>query len=133
MKRGSVGPRDLVPIASISIDAAHEIDLLHVPIDEDMQPIWPLAGYSALAALLLHTAQVGKSAQRLAAFGEALRRLPDARIINVVVIPRDMSVEPDELRESLSMIDDTSPCLLHLGSTKPPAQLLQGLFARIVP
>ena len=62
-----------------------------------------------------------------------LSEMPRPRTFHVMLLRKGERIAPDELRQNLALIDEASLFLLPLESSKPPAALLRGLFARVVP
>lgn len=133
MENGRVGPNDLAPIGYLQIDETHRVELLHVPRAEWFSPLWALAGHRALGTLFLLSGSVSSSADALAPMCARLADLPRAKTFHVIVLRKGERISTDELRENLSLIDEASMFLLPLESRKEPAQLMRGLFSRVVP
>jgi hypothetical protein len=120
-------------VARLQVDAETGIELVHVPADPAAAPLWKAAGHRALGALLLLTSPVAAAMGALHAATEALRGLPRARLFHLLLADTSERALPDELRENVALLDETSLFLLPLESAKDPASLLRGLCARIVP
>jgi hypothetical protein len=106
---------------------------VHVPRSEIYAPLWALAGHRALGTLFLLNGPVADATERFGPMLEALTERPRARTFHVVMLRKGERISPDELRENLKLMDEASLFLLPAESGKPPAALLRGLFARIVP
>ena len=104
-----------------------------VHLNPAFEPLWAIAGHGALGTLFLLSGKVGEASNRVEPLSEVLHEQPLARIFHVVLLSKGERISPDELRENLSLIDEASLFLLPLESPKPPAALLRGLFARVVP
>ena len=133
MRAGAVGPRDLLPIATLELEPGLRLDLIHVPHAETFAAIWALGGHRALGTLFLLSGRMAGAAARVAPMCELLSEMPRARTFHVALLRKGERISPDELRENLTLIDEASLFLLPVESAKSPIGLLRGLFSRIVP
>ncbi|MBW1885835.1 MAG: DUF4388 domain-containing protein [Deltaproteobacteria bacterium] len=131
--RGEDAAGDLETMARLDVDGGFCIDLIHLPANERYAPLWPLAGHGALGTIVLLDAEIGASVSRLSAIFDTLVGAPNARTFHVVMLGEGERPSPEELRGSLSLLDQASLFLLPSGSGKDPGSLLESLFARIVP
>jgi hypothetical protein len=130
---GEIGPEDLAQIGSLALDGGVRLELIHVPCSESFAPIWPLAAHRALGTLFLLNGRVSAAARRVDEMCRVLSEMPRPRTFHVMLLSKGQRISPEELRENLTLIDEASLFLLPLESDKPPAALLRGLFARVVP
>jgi CheY-like chemotaxis protein len=133
MEDGGIGPGDLAPVGTIEVEPGVRIELIHVPRSDTFAPLWALAGHRALGTLFLLGGRMADAADRVSEMCEVLAEMPRARTFHVALLRKSERISPEELRENLSLIDEASLFLLPVESTKPPADLLRGLFSRIVP
>lgn len=120
-------------LAQICLDEDLRIDLIQLPAVDSHRPIWAIAGHGALGTLFLLSGPVGESAERVQEVSRVLKNTPRARVLHVVMLRRKERISPDELRENLSLIDESSLFLLPLESGKSPTALMRSLLSRVVP
>jgi CheY-like chemotaxis protein len=132
-ERGQVEAGHLESIARLDIDGELGIELIHLPIDGDYQPLWSFATHRALGTIFLLDSRVGPCTERLAPIGDVVAAQPGARSFHVVILGSGERFSPDELRDNLSLIDEASLFLLPIEEDKDPGSLLRSLFGRIVP
>jgi hypothetical protein len=123
----------LGPLGHLALDETVGIELLEVPTDPRFAPIWPLAGYGAVGILLLLSGSVEGSVEAMRPVSEVLRRLPRARIFHLLMLEKGTGVEPEALRENLSLFDDSSLFLIPAENSGTATVLLREMFVRILP
>jgi hypothetical protein len=123
----------LGPLGHLALDETVGIELLEVPTDSRFAPIWPLAGYGAVGILLLLSGSVEGSVEAMRPVSEVLRRLPRARIFHLLMLEKGTGVEPEALRENLSLFDDSSLFLIPAENSGTATVLLREMFVRILP
>jgi len=129
--QGRFGTDYLGPLARIEGEEIG-IDLLQIPVEERFAPLWPLAGYGALGALVLLGSSIREASARVNALAGRLGHLPRTRTFYVVLLRKGERISPDEVRENLALIDEASLFLLPMESGRHPAVLLRSLFARVL-
>jgi CheY-like chemotaxis protein len=132
-RAGSASPEDFTPLAHLLVDPGLGIELLHVPVEPALAPLWPVAGHRALGALRLYVGDLPEAEGRLAPTTAVLRRLPGLRIFDVVLLRKGERPGPGEIQERLAHLDETSLVLLPLEGGKDRAALLRTLIGRVVP
>ena len=133
LKESGSEPAELETFARLDLGEGVWLDFVHLPRSERLAPLWAFAGHRALGTLFLLQGRVAEASERVAPMVETLRDLPRARTFHVAMLRKGERITPEELRENLTLIDEASLFLLPIESPKPPAALLRGLFARIVP
>jgi hypothetical protein len=131
--RGIEPKMGLGPLGKIELEGDMEIELLQIPRDDSYRALWPMASHGALATLVLLTAPVSESSKQVSDISEVLKETPLSKVLHVVLLGRKERIAPDELRENLELIDESSLFLIPLESGKEPTSLLRSLFARVVP
>jgi hypothetical protein len=117
----------------VECDEGVAIELINVPIAEDLAPLWPTAGSGALGTLFLLSGSVGQAASNVQPMNDALRRLPRSRIFNLYLFHKDEPISASELGENISLIDEASLFMLPLEGGKRPLALIRSVFSRVVP
>jgi CheY-like chemotaxis protein len=130
---GQVDARSFSTLARVECDAGVAIELVNVPIGEELAPLWPTAGAGALGTLFLLSGSVGEAASNVQPMSDALRRLPRSRIFNLFLFHKDEPISASELGENISLIDEASLFMLPLEGGKTPLALIRSVFARVVP
>ncbi len=131
---GQLGPDDLEPFGRLAVDGELGIELLHVPASRRFAPIWPVAGYGALATLAVLSGPATEAREVVAPALEALGGLPRARLLHLLLLEKGEPLDPEDMARSLSMVvDDGSLFLLPLESPEKAAVLLREMFARLLP
>ena len=133
MERGGIANDELTPLGRVRIDDRLGIELVHVPSVERFAPFWMRAAHGSLGVMFLLSGPVSEAVERLAPMVAAMHRLPRARLFHAVLLGKGERLEPDELHENLSLIDDASLFLLPLDTAKEPATLVARMFSRLVP
>lgn len=131
--RGVEPKVELAPLGTLRLESDLELELLQVPSGEVYEPLWPIAARGALATLFLHG---GVAATALRDSDAKLARvLGESRMneLHVVLVSRKDKVNPDELGDNLSLLDDASMFLIPLEGAKEPTVILRSLFSRVVP
>jgi len=131
--RGDLGPFDLVPLARLAVDRTTSIRLIHVPADRRFAPIWPVAAHGALGSLLLLPGTDRAAEARVQPIAEALRRLPRPRLFHLLMLRKGERLVPEELKEKMARLDDSSLFLLPLENGKDASSLLRTMLGRILP
>lgn len=126
-----LGPVTRVGVLQVDTDLS--IELLHVPADATLAPLWPLAGYGALGVLALLCGPVAEAEARLRPALGVFRSLPRARIFHVLLVGKGETALPDEVRDNLSLLEEGSLFLLPPEGGKQPATLLRSVLSRILP
>jgi hypothetical protein len=127
------GIEDLGPMAHLALDDCVGIEMLRVPTDTRVAPLWPLAGHGALGILFLLSGSVASAVETVRPAAEVLRQLPRARIFHLLLLEKGTGVEPDALRENLSLFDDSSLFLIPTENKDTAEVLLREMFVRILP
>jgi hypothetical protein len=127
------GVEDLGPMAHLALDSSVGIEMVRVPTDPRVAPLWPLAGHGALGILFLLSGSVADAVETVQPVAEVLRRLPRARIFHLLLLEKGTGVEPDALRENLSLFDDSSLFLIPTENKGTAEVLLREMFVRILP
>jgi CheY-like chemotaxis protein len=130
---GTFSPRDLSSIGRLPVDGEAGIEFVHVPIEAEYAPLWPLAGQGALASLFLLEGSVADACSAVTGALNALRALPRARVFHAILLRKAERTLPEELRENLALIDEASLFLVPLESGRPSADILRPLLTRILP
>jgi CheY-like chemotaxis protein len=130
---GEADSRCFSRLALVECDAGVAIELINVPIAEELAPLWPTAGSGALGTLFLLSGSVGQAASNVQPMNDALRRLPRSRIFNLYLFHKDEPISASELGENISLIDEASLFMLPLEGGKPPLALIRSVFSRVVP
>jgi hypothetical protein len=130
---GTFSEQDLATVGRLPVDEDRGLEIVHVPVDEAYEPVWPLAAHGALAALVLLEGPVSESSQTVSRALEAVRASPRARIFHAVLRRKGERGLPEELRENLALLDEASLFLIAVESGKEPLEVLRPLLARILP
>ena len=125
---GSLGP-----LGHLALDDTVGIELVEVPTDSRFEPLWPLAGHGAVGILFLLSGSVAAAVEAVRPVSEVLRRLPRARVFHLLLLEKGAGVEPDALRENLSLFDDSSLFLIPTENSGTAEVLLREMFVRILP
>jgi CheY-like chemotaxis protein len=133
MDRGTIGAADLATLGRVRIDERLGIELVHLPARARFAPFWQRAGHGSLGVLFLLSGSVSEAVAQLQPMVAAMRRLPRMRLFHAVLLAKGDRLEPDEVRENLSLFDEASLFLLPLEASKDPTNLVASLFARLVP
>jgi CheY-like chemotaxis protein len=120
-------------LARLAVDDQVGIELVEVPADSRFAALWPLAGHGALGILLLLSGPVAAAVELVRPAAELLRNLPRARIFHLLLLDKGETVEPEALRENLSLFDDSSLFLIPMGKTETAQLILREMFVRILP
>jgi hypothetical protein len=130
---GEADARSFSTLARVECEAGLAIELINVPIGEDLAPLWPIAGSGALGTLFLLSGSVGQAASNVQPMSDALRRLPRSRIFNLFLFHKEEGISASELGENISLIDEASLFMVPLEGGRPPLSLLRSVFSRVVP
>ena len=120
-------------LARLAVDDQVGIELLEVPADSRFAALWPMAGHGALGILLLLSGPVAAAVERVRPAAELLRNLPRARVFHLLLLDRSEAVEPEVLRENLSLFDDSSLFLIPMDNPETAQVILREMFVRILP
>lgn len=122
---------EVAPLARLAVDDELGIEFVWVPSEPAFAPLWPLAGYRALGALLL---MAGASAEpRIKAMREALLDTPGARVFHLLMMREGDASAADQVRQNLQWLEDSELFLLPMGRDKAPTDLLRNAVSRLVP
>ena len=125
--------RDLVRVARIAMDDEVGIELFHVPAADRMAPLWPLAGHGAIGTLLLLRGDLGPAVAAVSRAADVLGHLPQARIFHLLLAETSEPLPPDEVRENLSLVDETSLFLIPLEDREKSELQLREMLGRMLP
>lgn len=130
---GSPLPADRIgPLGRIAVDGATGIEFIQVPVADRFHPLWPVAGEGAIAVLLILAGPLSAAVEAIREIGEALRRLPRARVFYMMLLEKGRSVAADELGENIALLDETSLFLIPQENDGKAQILLREMFGRIV-
>jgi CheY-like chemotaxis protein len=132
-RQGRIAVQDVLPVGRITVDPGLAIRVIHVPADRRFAPIWPVAANGALASLLLVRGADGAAEERIAPLGDALRRLPRARLFHLLLLHKGERLVPEEVQEKMARLGDGSLFLVPLEGGKDGAALLRTLLGRVIP
>jgi CheY-like chemotaxis protein len=133
LETGALAIDDLVSLGRVAADTEVGIELVHVPAAERFGPVWPVAGHGALATLLLLSGPVSRAVATVGGVARALRQLPRTRVFHVLMLEKGDRINPDELCENLSIVDEGSLFLIPAESPEKAGVLLREMFGRILP
>ena len=133
VRKGRLTPEDFVPIGRITLDPGLAIRVIHVPADRRFAPTWPVAANGALGCLLLLRGAERAAEQRVAPLGDALRRIPRARLFHLLLLHKGERLVPEEVQEKMARLGDASLFLVPLEGGKDGASLLRTLLGRVIP
>jgi CheY-like chemotaxis protein len=123
----------LGPIARLRLEDDLGIELVHVPVTDGYAPLWPLAGHGAIGTMLLMEGAVADGVRALEPFSRALRALPRARLLHLLLLrPGDDGVA-DEVRHNVELMEESTLFLLPLAGRRDPLDLLRSAFSRLLP
>jgi hypothetical protein len=120
-------------VARIAMDDEVGLELIQVPAAEAMAPLWPLAGHGAIGTLLLLGGDLGPAVAAVSRAADVLGHLPQARIFHMLLAETAEPLPPDEVRENLSLVDETSLFLIPLEDREKSELQLREMLARILP
>ncbi len=130
---GAFDAGDLITLGRVTVEEDLGIELVHLPGSAELAPFWPTAGYGALAILLLLGGPVGPAVERLAPVADALRALPRARLVHLLLMGPGERIAPDAIRDNLALLEDGSLFLIPLEQTPKATALLREVFVRVLP
>lgn len=117
----------------LAVDPQVGVEFVQVPADERYAPLWPIAGHGALGILFVLTGSVRSGLEAVAEAARVLSRLPRARIFHLLLLEKEGGIEPDALRENLSLFDESSLFLVPIANATSAQVLLREMFVRILP
>lgn len=127
------GTEQLGSMGRLGVEDGLAIELVEVPADPRFEALWPLAGHAAVGILLLLSGPVAAAVQAVQAAADCLRDLPRARIFYLLLVDKGAGVEPEALREHLSLFDDSSLFLIPADNSDTADAILREMFVRILP
>jgi len=117
----------------LAVNSDHGIEFVQVPSAEHYAPLWPIAAHGALGVLLVLSSPVSSSLEAISQCAEVLSRMPRARIFHLLLLEKAGGLEPDVLRENLSLFDESALFLIPLSKRGSADVLLREMFVRILP
>ena len=130
---GEVPTDELASLGRIAVDGEVGIELVQVPVDDRFQPLWSVAADGAVGVLLLLTGPLSKAVASIRRIADEVRRLPRSRVFYLMLLEKGEGVAPEDLRENISLLDETSLFLVPQENDRKAGILLRELFGRILP
>lgn len=124
---------DVRRLGRLAVDAEVGIEFMQIPPERRYSALWPIGGQGAVGVLLLLAGSVSSALESVGHAAETLRRLPRARIFHLLLLDKEGGVEPDVLRENLSLFDESSLFLVPHENNGTAQVLLREMFVRILP
>jgi hypothetical protein len=124
------------PIGSVgrlAVNSEVGIEFVQVPSDERYAPLWPIAAHGALGVLFVLSSPVSAGLEAVQRAAEVLSRSPHTRIFHLLLLEKEGGIEPDALRENLSLFDESALFLIPLANRANADILLREMFVRILP
>jgi CheY-like chemotaxis protein len=129
-RRSKFLAEDLATLGHLRIEDDVGIEFVQVPVLPSFAPLWPVAGYGALATLALLSGPVAKAGAILRPALEILRALPRARLFHLLLVHENEAALRDEIRDNLSLLDEGSLFLVPLEDGRDPAAVLRSWSTR---
>lgn len=120
-------------LGRLAVNSKVGIEFVQVPSDARYAPLWPIAAHGALGVLFVLSSPVSAGLEAVRCAAEALSRLPRARIFHLLLLEKEGDIEPDALRENLSLFDESALFLIPLANPTSTDVLLREMFVRILP
>jgi hypothetical protein len=133
---GEAGGATEPPIGSVgrlAVNSEVGIEFVELPSDERYAPLWPIAAHGALGVLFVLSSPVSAGLEAVQRAAEVLSRSPHVRIFHLLLLEKENGIEPDALRENLSLFDESALFLIPLANRASADVLLREMFVRILP
>jgi CheY-like chemotaxis protein len=130
---GEVPSDELTCLGRIAVDGELGIEFVQVPVNSRFQPLWPIAADGALGILLLLTGPLSQAAESIRRIAGEFRLLPRSRVFYLMLLEKGARVTPEDLRENISLLDETSLFLVPQENDGKAGILLREMFGRIIP
>ncbi|UCE86902.1 MAG: DUF4388 domain-containing protein [Deltaproteobacteria bacterium] len=130
---GRLAAHDLLDVARVAVDGEVGLRLVHLPTRPADAPLWSVASHGSLAVIFLMSGPVAEARRETRAVEEVLRQLPRMRIFHALFLHKEDRPLPEELRENLSLIDESSLFLLPLEPAGDFLSLMQRMLTRVLP
>lgn len=124
---------EIGPIGRLAVDGEVGMEFVSVPAGPSYAPLWPLAGHGALGVLFVLAGPVGDGLDALRPAAQTLSRLPRARVFHLLLLEKESGIEPEVLRENLSLFDEDSLFLVPSANPETAEVLLREMFVQILP
>ncbi len=126
-------PDAFAALARVPVDATTSIEIVQVPVDPALEPLWGLAAHRALASVHLIDGPLDEAERRLAPIVRALSAVPGARCVPVRLAGNGADGAGDDTQERLSLFGNVSPLFAPAEGAGDPRVLMRDLFARAIP
>jgi len=120
-------------LGRLAVNSEVGIEFVQVPSDERYAPLWPIAGHGALGVLFVLSSPVSSGLEAVRSASEVLSRMPRARIFHLLLLEKEGGIEPEALRENLSLFDESALFLIPLANRTSAEVLLREMLVRILP
>ena len=87
----------------------------------------------ALAVLLLLTGPLSQAVESIGLIAAEMRRIPRSRVFYLLLLEKGQRVAPEDLRENISLLDESSLFLVPQEKDGKAGILLREMFGRILP
>lgn len=126
-------PEAFVTLARVPVDATTSIEIVQVPVDPSLEPLWGLAAHRALASVHLIDGPLDEAERRLAPIVRSLAAVPASRCVPVRLAGSAADGAGDDTQERLSLFGNVSPLFAATEGAGDPRTLMRDLFARVIP
>jgi hypothetical protein len=130
---GEIPVDEIVSLGRIAVDTEVGIEFVQVPVADRFQPLWPVAAQGALGVLLLLAGPLSVAVDAIGRIAAEVRNLPRSRVFHLLLLEKGQGVEPEALRENISLLDDTALFLIPQENDGKAGILLREMFGRILP
>jgi len=130
---GEVPVDEIASLGRIAVDTEVGIEFVQVPVADRFQPLWTVAADGAVGVLLLLAGPLSLAVDSLQRIAAEMRELPRSRLFHLLLLEKGQGVEPEALRENISLLDDTSLFLIPQENDGKAGILLREMFGRILP
>jgi len=130
---GEVAADELASLGRIAVDGEVGIEFIQVPVDDRFQPLWSIAADGAVGILLLLTGPLSRAVRSIRPLVDELRRQPRSRVFYLMLLDKGEGVAPEDLRENISLLDESSLFLVPQENDQKAGILLREMFGRILP
>ena len=102
-------PDAFVALARVPVDATTSLEIVQVPVDPSLEPLWGLAAHRALASVYLIDGPLDEAERRLAPIVRSLAAVPGSRCVPVRLAGTAADGAGDDTQERLSLFGNVSP------------------------